>query len=222
MNVKAILLFCFFLKLFLILLYFNNKKENIKKLEHFFPRPLNCKEKSTTSISIDSLPIKVSSNQTGITDNTTFLKLIKQQFSQPETKTDNFKNIIPELFLNNPDELEEIESSVRFRFTLFLSKINNELKDFICNYVKLSSVKKLSETHLMGKGEAIIFKKGYSSYAKHIDLSFEIINQTDLSEGFRLIDIDVKGLIPEDTLNQTISGVKSIDPTQMNEPFSRI
>jgi hypothetical protein len=86
----------------------------------------------------------------------------------------------------------------------------------------LSSVKEISETHLMGKGEAIIFKKGYSSYAKHIDLSFEIIKQTDLSEGFRLLHVDVKGLIPEDKLNQTISGIKSVDPTQINEPFSRI
>jgi hypothetical protein len=219
MNVKAILLFCFFFKLFLILVYLNNKKENFKNFEHFFARPLNCKEKSTTSISIDSLPINVSSSETGITDNTTFLKLIKQQFFQPATKTDNIKNMIPELLV---DELEELESSVRFRFTLFLSKINNELKDFICNHIKLSSVKEISETHLMGKGEAIIFKKGYSSYAKHIDLSFEIIKQTDLSEGFRLLHVDVKGLIPEDKLNQTISGIKSVDPTQINEPFSRI
>jgi hypothetical protein len=208
------------------MVYLQNRSEKgyIKKLEHFFPLPLNCKEKSTTSIniSIDSLPIKVSSNQMGITDNKMFLKLIKKQIFIPKSNTHNLKNIIPELFLNNPVELEELESSVRFRFTLFLSKVNNELKDFVCNYVKLSSVKKLRETHLIGKGEAIILKKGYSSYANHIYFSFEIINQKDLSKGFRLLDIDVKGLIPEDKLNQTISGVKSIDPTQMNEPFSRI
>jgi hypothetical protein len=202
-------------------------KTNIKNLEHFIPLPLNCKKKNSsttisTNISADSLPLEVSTTQMGITDNRRFLKLIKKQFFQPENKSENFKNIIPELIQNYPDKLEELESSVRFRFTLFLSKINNELKYFICNYVKLSSVQSLSEIHFMGEGEAIILKKGYSSYAKHLDFSFEIINQTDLSEGFRLLDVKVKGLIPEDKMNQTIGGVKSLDPTQLNEPFSRI
>lgn len=219
MNVITILSVCFFNWILLLFICYYHKKFC---KEHFVPLPLNCKKTNTNStiISIDSLPLNVSSNQMGITNNDLFLKLISKQFVVPKNKTNNFENIIPRLFKYYPDKLDELETSVRFRFTLFLSKMNNELKYFICNHVKLSSVKSVSVKHLIGTGEAIVFKKSYSSYAKHIDFSFEIIKQSRLSEGFRLIDVKVKGLIAEDKLTQFIDGVKSFD--KLNKPLTKV